>query len=640
VKLQQVLDLVDSGDLALPEFQRGYVWNRDQVRGLFSSLYRGYPIGGFMTWNTKAEGASARGGPVAVDGTVKLLLDGQQRVTTLYGVIRGRAPTFFEGSEATFTGLHFHLDDEAFEFYAPAKMKGNAAWINVTHLMEQGIGPFLSPLQELSGGDGAKLTAYVNRLNQVAQIAQTNVHIEEVTGADKTLDIVVDIFNRVNSGGTKLSKGDLALAKICASWPEARHDMNTALSGWASAGYNLRLEWLLRNVNAVVTGEALFAPLADVEISTIRKGLTDTTRYVSALLDLVAGRLGLDHDRVLMGRYAFPVMCRYLHKRGGRVPDAGAGDALLYWYVQAGMWGRFAGSTETVLNQDLDAVDRDGVDGLLRNLRQTRGDLTVRESDFAGYTSGARFYPVLYLLTRTLAARDFGSGLPLSAHMLGHLTGLQVHHIFPKALLYKAGYQQAEVNAVANYCFLTQDTNLVISDRAPADYFEDVEARQPGALASQWIPRDPELWQVDRYLDFLEARRELLATAANGFLDGLLSGSASAADVGRVSHGTLAVPIPEGADGRTAEVGALVEWVTAQGYAEPDRDVEVLDPDSTRVLAVAEAYWPNGLQEGLGNPVVLELDPKDADEDRMTALGMRVFTTLEGLREFVRRQVI
>jgi uncharacterized protein with ParB-like and HNH nuclease domain len=56
MKLQQVLDQVDSGDIAPPEFQRGYVWNREQVRGLFTSLYRGYPIGGFMTWNTKAKG--------------------------------------------------------------------------------------------------------------------------------------------------------------------------------------------------------------------------------------------------------------------------------------------------------------------------------------------------------------------------------------------------------------------------------------------------------------------------------------------------------------------------------------------------------------------------------------------------------
>jgi uncharacterized protein with ParB-like and HNH nuclease domain len=88
--ISQVLDKVDAGDIALPEFQRGYVWTRDQVRGFFQSLYRGYPIGGFLTWSTKAESAETRGGLSGKDGSIHLLLDGQQRVTTLYGVTRGR----------------------------------------------------------------------------------------------------------------------------------------------------------------------------------------------------------------------------------------------------------------------------------------------------------------------------------------------------------------------------------------------------------------------------------------------------------------------------------------------------------------------------------------------------------------------
>ena len=122
MKVSQILDLIDSGDIALPEFQRGYVWNRDQVRSLFASLYRGYPVGGFMTWNTRAESATASGGPVRVDGTVKLLLDGQQRATTLYGVIRGQPPEFFEGNKDMFMGFYFNLDDEVFEFFAKIKM--------------------------------------------------------------------------------------------------------------------------------------------------------------------------------------------------------------------------------------------------------------------------------------------------------------------------------------------------------------------------------------------------------------------------------------------------------------------------------------------------------------------------------------
>lgn len=72
------------------------------------------------------------------------------------------------------------------------------------------------------------------------------------------MDVAVDIFNRVNSGGTKLSKGDLALAKICADWPEARDTMKTSIARWRMEGYDFTLDWLLRSVNTVLTGEAKF----------------------------------------------------------------------------------------------------------------------------------------------------------------------------------------------------------------------------------------------------------------------------------------------------------------------------------------------------------------------------------------------
>ena len=142
MKIRTILDQIDLGSMALPEFQRGYVWNRDQVRGLMQSLYRKHPVGSLLVWETRTENARASGdGPLAA-GTVKLLLDGQQRITSLYGLIRGRPPRFFDGNAQAFAGLYFHLDDEAFEFYSPLKMKDDPLWIGVTELMQGGVGPF------------------------------------------------------------------------------------------------------------------------------------------------------------------------------------------------------------------------------------------------------------------------------------------------------------------------------------------------------------------------------------------------------------------------------------------------------------------------------------------------------------------
>ena len=113
MKISTILDYIDSGHMALPEFQRGYVWNRDQVRGLFGSLYRRHPVGGLLVWATESKTATHRGdGPLAA-GVVKLLLDGQQRMTSLYGVVRGAPPKFFDGNASAFTGLRFHLETDA-----------------------------------------------------------------------------------------------------------------------------------------------------------------------------------------------------------------------------------------------------------------------------------------------------------------------------------------------------------------------------------------------------------------------------------------------------------------------------------------------------------------------------------------------
>ena len=172
-------------------------------------------------------------------------------------------------------------------------------------------------------------------MSKLLGVTDVDLHIDEVTGEDKTTDVVVDIFNRVNSGGTKLSKGDLALAKICADWPDARESMKEKLKEWEDAGYRFNLDWLLRSVNTIVTGEAKFSFLHDKHADDIRDGLERATKRIDAVLNMIAGRLGLDHDRVLFGRFAVPVMVRYLERRTDAL-DEKERYKLLFWFAQAG----------------------------------------------------------------------------------------------------------------------------------------------------------------------------------------------------------------------------------------------------------------------------------------------------------------
>jgi len=222
------------------------------------------------------------------------------------------SPEFFDGNAQAFTGLRFHLDTETFAFYQPVKMQDDPLWIDVTELMKKGsagLGESVARLGALPE-HAAKVGHYVGHLSRLLGITDADLHVDEVTGADKTLDVVVDIFNRVNSGGTKLSKGDLALAKICTDWPEARDAMKAKLKEWAQADYRFNLDWLLRSMNTALTGEAKFQFLHDKTSEEIQDGLKRATRHIDTSLNLIGGRLGLDHDQVFFGRFAVPVMVR------------------------------------------------------------------------------------------------------------------------------------------------------------------------------------------------------------------------------------------------------------------------------------------------------------------------------------------
>jgi len=648
MKISTILDQIDIGSMALPEFQRGYVWNRDQVRGLMASLYRKHPVGGLLVWVTKTESAKARQAENLPPGTVKLLLDGQQRITSLYGIIRGKPPKFFDGKVETFTGLYFNIEEETFEFYGPVKMKDNPRWISVTELMQEGVGESIQKLMNMPElRDSVK--HYIGRVTAIEAIKQIELNVEEVAGEDKTVDVVVDIFNRVNSGGTKLSKGDLALAKICAEWPDARAEMKKRLEKWKKAGYNFRLEWLLRCTNTILTGEALFSALKDVNTDTFSEGLKKTEHAVDYLLDLIASRLGLDHDRVLGSRYSFPLLVRYLMERGGKLSGGKEQDKLLFWYIHTFLWGRYAVSTETSLNQDLALIeDLEGaLDRLIAQLRQIRGDLRLQAEDFAGWARSARFYPLLYMMTRVCKAKDWGTGHELTYHLLGHLCGLELHHIFPKSLLYDGGYSRPEVNAIANFTFLTKETNLAVSNRDPAEYLEEYLPKHPGAVESHWIPMDRNLWKVENYHAFLAARRELLAEAANAFLDSLLAGAVPEAPTAP-SVLEREAPIVPGSVESEEEQRKLLElnqWVESQGLPEGEYQFELVDKETEEPLAIVDLAWPSGLQEGLSQPVAVLINEDRETNEIVSRAGFRCFAGDEPFddlpfKEYVKRDVL
>lgn len=649
MKLDAILFQIDQGDLVLPTFQRSYVWSREQVRSLMRSLYRNYPVGNFLVWETKSETASAIGATGLVRPSHTLLLDGQQRITSLYGIIRGKKPKFSDADGRSFLNLYFDVAEQEFEFYRVSNMKDKRHWIPVTELMQKGIGPFFPRFSE-----DPNQTEYINRLLAIQNIRQRDFHVETVSDNiasdnEKVIDVVVDIFNEVNSGGRKLSKGDLALAKISAYWPEARETMQAHFDEWHSQGYSIndyqyKFDWLLRCINAILTGHSDFAELDRRQFSAkdIQSGLTRAKKHIDSALNLLDWRLGLDHREVLGSPNALPAVIRLFDKPDSTL-DEKERDRFLHWYVHAMLWGRYSGTVETVIRQDLLTIDQnnDAVDALTTRLRQDRGNLDVTPQNFADWSRGSRFYPLLYMLTRVSGTRDLGEGIGLKDGMKGEDYQLQLHHIFPKAQLYKLGYARNEVNALANFTILFRKTNYKLSDSLPEKYFPACEGNYPGVLKSHWIPENCNLWKIENYRDFLAARRELLAKAANRFLNRLYQGEipeSKYAELGPERRVEFRPPSIT-SDEEEAELQAAMNWMESKSLPRGEYGFELIAPDG-ELLATLDLAWPRGIQEGYSRQAALLINESEETRNIAENYDYKCFTSLEQLRRYVRDEIL
>ena len=328
-----------------------------------------------------------------------------------------------------------------------------------------------------------------------------------------------------------------------------------------------------------------------------------------------------------MGRYALPVLGRLLLKNNGRFADAAEAGRALYWYVHAAVRGRFAGSTETFLAKDLETVDRDGIDGVIHSLRRARnGSLTIDAQDFEGAGRGSRSYPLLYLVARTGGARDLVTGRPLGTDT----AAVEVCEIFPRTLLAEGGLLARRDQRGGQ---LRVRHPLVVGGASPRDPTQLPGGRGSrrsglavdpgrrlagGELPASSSPPDGSSWPP---------RPTRSSTACS-----------CAACRGGWRRSRSSPRTSSGYDVRVAQVDALVEEVIRMGLACPTLDAEVPDPETGAVLAVAQAFWADGLQAGQGAPVVLELDPDEADLPRFAELGYEVFVSVDALRGYVQRR--
>ena len=520
--IQDLLSQIGHGEILLPEFQRGYVWNRNQVRELMQSLYRKHPTGHLLTWRTYKP-SLVRGAQSTSNGHSLLLLDGQQRLTTLYVLFEGKAPLFYEG-ESLYFDLYFNMQTEEFRFYQTSRMENNPAWIGVHEFLREGLTTLLERIEQLNEDRRTIIQQNLARLSGLDAVRNYTYTVDQVSGDKFSVDQVVGIFNRVNSQGTPLTKADLALAHICSIWPEARAELRAFSLKMKEFGFGVQLSFLVRCMAGVATGsivlEGTFMRTPAAELKSAWQEMQPAFEHLVGVLrhEAFIGNLSdLPTDNVLV-----PVTL-FLARHGGTFPSETIKRRFIRWLYLAGLWARYSGATETKLQQDVALVadsDLDPTHELEAALLRERGRVSLEEGDL----DRARINSAVALLGQVVArsrdARDWFTGIPIYDPAVGRSHGGERHHIFPKTVLKSAGItDQTRINAVANRAILGQKPSLAHRRSSPADYLRAIDESQPGALQAQSVPMDSELWAPEQFLDFLAARRRLLAKAMNEFIE-------------------------------------------------------------------------------------------------------------------------
>lgn len=544
--IRRILDQVENLSLVMPEFQREYVWSLDDAKQLFVSLSRGYPTGSLLFWEATGDNVpEIKNNATLKDkiGSTTVILDGQQRVTTLYLLMKGEIPPYYTEKDLLNDPRHlyYNLKDGEFQYFMKSKMEGNPLWQRVVDCFDiekiNALDIADEYVEKFEDEDHRVLSRKINdNLNKLRAIANIDYPIQTVP-VSANIDEAIDVFDRVNSQGTKLTDAELVLSHITGKWPHARRELKKKMQALKEMGFTLNLDLLTRFMVIALTESALYKKNAKLDYDRFtEEDYIDAWQKVVKALDYVIPILKQDalisssNDMSTMN--VLVPLVTHLMKHGYFTEQQKHG--FLYWLFLALIWARYSGQTDQRLDKDVYIVlnEEEPIAKLVEEIEDQRGRIVLKPSDLEGRGAGHPLYRMLYIVTKHNKAIDWVNGGSIY-DTVGDYYSIQSHHIFPVSLLYDSGYDsenhldKKKVNEIANRAFVTRDANFDISNRYPSEYLSDVQDKFPGSLEKQFIPNNPDLWELEKYEKFLEVRRQLITDEMNAFLTDLLEKSNS-----------------------------------------------------------------------------------------------------------------
>ncbi|MCY3955045.1 MAG: DUF262 domain-containing protein [Nitrospira sp.] len=576
--IETVLAWVRAGEIAIPEIQRPFVWDASKVRDLLDSLYQGYPIGYLIAWrnhNIKLKDGRLSEGK-------KILIDGQQRVTALTASLLGEQVVDQDYCRVRIQ-IAFHPIDERFEVLNPAIRK-DSAWIpDVAEILSGEVGLIKLVRQYCQVNSGSDEGAVEHCLERLRSIPKKQIGLIELD-ADLDIETVTEIFIRINSKGVVLSQADFAMSKIAANEsyggstlrkcidyfchlavaPEFYPQIQDGDRAFTQTEYFPKIAWLkdeiddlydpdysdllrvaftsefnrgkLSDLVSLLSGRNFEKKTYEEEIAKasfdlLRTGVlkfvneTNFKRFVMIIksagfvtTDLVRSQNALN--------FAYIV---YLKLKSLNYAPSDIESYVRRWFAFSILTGRYSGSPESRFDFDIKNISGKSFPEYLQSLEDADLSSAFWEAalvqNLNTSVASSPYFNVFLAAQVKAGDKGFLSRDITVNHLIVHRG--DIHHIFPKDYLKKAGKKKGDYNQVANYVYTQSEINIQIGNKPPKEYLGDVKAQCASGpvkyggirdlhelqtnLARHCIPEAASYLDLESYPEFLQARRKLMA---------------------------------------------------------------------------------------------------------------------------------
>lgn len=588
--VSNILSWVQSGEIAIPEIQRPFVWDTTKVRDLIDSLYNGYPVGYVIAW--KNPDVRLKDG--SLSSGRKVIIDGQQRITALRAAVMGEPIVDKEYKERKIK-IAFHPLDERFETLTPAIEK-DSQWIaDISLILKKDGGLFDAVRVYSSKNPNTDVSILEKNIDKLLQIKNRQIGFIDLE-PDLDIETVTEIFVRINSKGVPLSQADFAMSKIAsyekddnlgvnlrkcidyfchlAREPRFYKHISENDTEFASSPYLSNIEWLKNDnsdiydpdysdvVRVSFTKEFERGRLSDLvsllsgrnfETRSYEQEIMDDSfkRLASSILDfmnetnfkrflMIINSTGFISKRMITSQttlnFAYIV---YLKLKDMSYSSTDIEKYVRKWFIMSLLTGRYSSSAETAFDADIKDIVTKGIEKTLQDIEQSQLSNAFWESGLKQALDRSVINnPIIYVFFAS-QARDGVKAFLSSDITVGNLLSHRgdVHHIFPKQYLRPTHPSRSQYNQLANYALTQSEINIKIGKRSPKEYMSAVlhqcTTKEPvygGIVNSEELRKNLEdhaipdsifEMEVDRYEEFLDERRKLMAKRIKKYYESL-----------------------------------------------------------------------------------------------------------------------